>query len=164
MATPCAASASASNVCGAQIRRLRTGDGIHCSSRPSHRKQPALLAPRECVRAVVAAIASAWAMSPHINETSRGKPLRRSIVMIRNTECNVIVSQQVKNVVFVPTGMAKFEGVAPARREELEKSFDPAAIFLELRRQLKHRTGPTFSPSSRANATPGERCCLLTSD
>src|ERR1043166_7722179 len=41
------------------------------------------------------------------------------------------------NVVFVPAGVTKLEGISRTRRKKPEKFFDAATIFLELWRQLK---------------------------
>lgn len=58
-------------------------------------------------------------------------------MMVRQAERYVMLCQKRVDVVVVPAGVAKFESVAPLRREHGKEIGKPGAICSKARRQLK---------------------------
>jgi hypothetical protein len=76
-------------------------------------------------------------MTAQIDILSSAFPRGRGIVVIRDAERDISIRQHAKNVWRIPTGMAKFEAVRAAFRNECQEGAEPTLIRREVRRQLK---------------------------
>src|SRR5215208_360611 len=79
-------------------------------------------------------------MPANIDVASRHFPRRRSVMMIRQAERNVVIAQQVQDRWLIPARVAELEDVLPLGRQQLEERREPLAVRLKASRKLKqHR-------------------------
>jgi hypothetical protein len=79
-------------------------------------------------------VTAAGTVASNVNEIRGSLPRRGSVVMIRQTERDVLLRQHFQNARGVPTRIAEFKTVPPFIRQHFEKFFKPIGVRLEVRR------------------------------
>src|SRR3954471_20066400 len=76
-------------------------------------------------------------MSAQIDVTGSYFPRRGRVMMIGNAKCDVMRTQELVNVVVVPTLVAKLERVRITARQHVEEGRQTLAVLGKLRRKLE---------------------------
>ena len=76
-------------------------------------------------------VTATGSVAPDIDKIGGAPPWRRSVVMIRNAERDVLIGQQAEDFWRIPARMAKFETVAALVRQQLEKGRQTPGIGLK---------------------------------
>src|ERR1700727_169483 len=82
-------------------------------------------------------VAAAGTVASKVDKVCCSLPGRRGVVMVRQTERDVPLSQHFQDPRCVPALIAEFEAVSPSVRQHFAKFAKPIGVCREVRRKLK---------------------------